>query len=494
MAKKINVMEIGISVARLFRLGFKNYQVILSFFVLGFLLAFGYTTSPFMDQGTFVATGSVAHLNNGSAVVLNTIVEAVTSTGLAEAVAIQLEEDDIGLIDGTFLKAETIKSGITAATVPNSLRIRVTFSYPDETFSVTVLNEIIDQSIIYSNTTFPILNNGVILGDYAITSTFDGPSPSLYLAIGALLGLIVGVSFGVLFHAFKGTLYSEKDLKEIGLSSFFLPFRIKAKFSTSTISAFLRLGKILPWLALDTNFSFEREQTTLILQGLVASSSFTTIQNNLESTRPQPQDPLTSLVVTPVPNASLVMVVFAYARQSSTQGRKTLLIDFDLKQVPFTKYIERYQIETKKKPSTKEGVSFLSIEENLDVYLPLQDIIPAKVIRDETIQDIVTQVKKKYDHIIILGPSLLPDASVLSMVQYANSALVVGKAGVTTANEMVQGVNVLIDANLTAIETLIIDEVIKSQWPNLSGIKSWFKSKPQPTSTGTAKPKPSKKK
>jgi Mrp family chromosome partitioning ATPase len=123
-------------------------------------------------------------------------------------------------------------------------------------------------------------------------------------------------------------------------------------------------------------------------------------------------------MVTPMPTESLTIVAFAYARQSSTQGRKTILIDFDLKDVPFNKYLETHQIDTKKKPSSKEGVTFLSLEENLDVYLPLQDIIPAKFIRDEDTKDIINQVKKKYDHIIILGPSLLPDNSNISILTF----------------------------------------------------------------------------
>jgi Mrp family chromosome partitioning ATPase len=492
MAKKIDVMEIGMSIARLFRLAFQNYRIIVSSFILGFLLALGYTGSPFMDQETYIANGSISHPSSANLVIQTTIVEAITSNLFAEAVANQLQENEIGLIDETFLSKETIQSSITAAAVTNSLKINISFSYPDETLSVVFLNEIIDQFIIYSNTTFPNLGNGVVLGDYAITSTFDGPNTTLYLAIGSLIGLMIGLFLGVLWDAFKGTLYSAQDLKEIGLSSFSLPLKIKVNFSANSILTWLGIDKRLSWLGLNKSSSFESEQTKLILQGLVASSSFTTIQNNLESTRPQPQDPLTTLLVSPVPNTSIAMIGFAYARQSSTQGRKTLLIDFDLKQVPFTKYLERYQIETKKKPSAKEGVSFLSTEENLDVYLPLLDIIPAKVIRDDATQDIMTQVKKKYDHIIILGPSILPDSSVLSMVQYANSALIIGKAGVTTTNEMIQSVNILIDANLTAIETLMINELTQTQWPNWKDFQSFFKSTPKPTNT--AKPKPTKKK
>jgi len=484
MAKKIDVMEIGVPIARLFRLAFQNFQFILYSTVLVSLLALGYTVSPLIDEGTYVANGSIAHASNGSVVIKNTIIEAVTSTGLAKAVALQLEEADIGLIDGTFLSAETIQAGLTATSVDNSLRINITFSYPDETFSVTVLNEIIRQSITYANDSFPVLGRGVILGEYAISSTFDEPSYTLYLAIGALFGFTIGVVLSVLWDTLKGTLYSAQDLKELGLSALYLPLQIKVKFTPSTI---------LRWLGFKNkkSYSFENEQTKLIVQGFVPTQSFSTIQNNLESTRPQPLEPVTTLVLTPVPNESLAMVAFAYARQSSTQGRKTLLIDFDLKEIPFTKYLERYQIETKKKPSTKEGVFFLSIEENLDLYLPLQDIIPAKVIRDEATLNIMTQVKKKYDHIVILAPSLLPDSSVLSMVQYANSALILGKTGFNTIIQMIQSFNMLIDANLTAIETLLIDEITKTQWPSMNEIKTWFPSKPKPVAV---KAKPTRKK
>ncbi|MFZ9704024.1 MAG: hypothetical protein ACO3BB_02035 [Bacilli bacterium] len=480
--RKIDLMEVGISIARLFRLAFQNYQVILSSFFLGLILAFGYTASPLMDPGTYVATGAVAHANNSNAIILNTIVEAVTTNGLADEVALNLATDEVTLPNGSPVTSALIKANTTAVTVPNSLRINITFTYPDADFAVLVVNEIIETSITYANTNYPVLGNGVIFAENALTATFDGPSTTLYLAIGALLGLMIGGAVGVLWDAFKGTVYSAQDLKEFGLSSFFLNLKIVRPFTKETL---------LRWIGLDSSIAFEKEQTKLITLGLVPSPSFTTIQNNLESTRPQPQDPLTTLMVSPTPNASLSMVAFAYARQSSTQGRKTLLIDFDLKDIPFTKYLEKYKLETRKKASSKEGLSFLSLEENLDLYLPLQDVIPAKFIRDQSTQDTLTQVKKKYDHIIILGPSLLPDAAVLSMVQYANSALVVGMASITTTTQMIKSINTLIDANVQAIETLIVNETIKTDWSTfISNLKAGISKKVAKPS----KPKTSKKK
>jgi hypothetical protein len=485
MVKKIDLNQVGISIARLIRVGFKNYRSLLFYTALGSILAFVYTSSSFMDKGTYIARGSIAHSSNGNATTLNTIIGAVTSIETSERVAIQLEEEEIGLVDGTFLTAESIKLGINAETIPNSLRISVTFSYPDKTLSVTILNEIINQSIAYANDTFPILANGVILGEYAIESLFEGTPTNTYIAYGMLIGLIVGGFIGVIIPALKGTIYSLHDAREFEISSFYLQLKIKTKNT---------LERILNLIGFGNKINFEREQTKLILQGLVGSSSFTTIQNNLESTRNKPEEPLTTLMVTPMPNSSLTMVAFAYARQSSTQGRKTILIDFDLKDVPFTKYLDTYQIETKKKASSKESVTFLSIEENLDLYLPLQDIIPAKIIRDENTLDIITQIKKKYDHIIILGPSLLPDNSNISILSYVNSALIVLKSSKSSTMELFKSVNLLIDNQLIAIETLVVEEKLQIQFPSLDEIKSWFSFKSKPIVEKPLPTKPSKKK
>ena len=485
MTKKIDIMEMGISLARLFRLTFKNYQVILSSFFLGLLLAYGFTTSPLMDQGTYQTTGSVAYRVSTNATVLNTIIEIVKSSAVADLAVTALEEADVTLANGNPITASIIQSTITAATTTNSLRITMTFTHPDETIVIPVLNAVINATIADGNANYPVIANSLILGEYALTTTFDGPSTTLYLAIGALLGLMIGGSVGVLWDAFKGTLYSAQDIKEFGVSSFYLPLKIKTQPTLDRLLNLIGFGKTI---------NFEREQTKLILQGLVASSSFTTIQNNLESTRNKPEEPLTTLMVTPMPSSSLTMVAFAYARQSSTQGRKTILIDFDLKDVPFSKYLETYQIETKKKASTKEGVTFLSLEENLDLYLPLQDIIPAKVIRDEETQDIITHVKKKYDHIIILGPSLLPDAAAISILSYVNSALIVAKASESTTTELIKSVNLLVDNQLTAIETLVVEEEIVTPFPSLKVIQSWFASQTKPKTKPPVTPKPSKKK
>jgi len=467
MVKKIDVTQVGFSISRLIRLGFINYLTIIFYTALGFLFAFVYTSSPFINQKTYISSGSISHISGGNAATINTIVNAVTSIEFSENISLQLEEEGIGSINGSFLSAETIKNSLTVLPLPNSSRINISFSFPEETLSVTILNKIIDQSIIFTNTNYPVLNNGVILGDYALLSKlyFNGVPFNIYLLYGSLIGFTIGGFIGVLLHALKGTIYSIKDIRDFEISSFYLQMKL--------ING-LNFDRFLNLLGFGRKINFELEQTKLIQQGLVGSSSFTTIQNNLESIRNKPEEPLTTLMITPTPNSSLSMVGFAYARQSSTQGRKTIIVDFDLKNVPFTKYLETYKIETKKKASSKEGVNFLSLEENLDLYLPLQDIIPAKVIRDENTQDIIALIKKKYDHIIIFGPSLLSDSSFISILNYVNSVLIVVKSSKSTLMELIKSVNLLIDNQLTAIETLVVEEKIKAKFRSFNEIKSWL--------------------
>lgn len=55
-------------------------------------MALIYVTSPYMDKGVYAATRSVAQTNNAFSIVLNTIVESVTVTELAQIVVNYLNQ------------------------------------------------------------------------------------------------------------------------------------------------------------------------------------------------------------------------------------------------------------------------------------------------------------------------------------------------------------------------------------------------------------------
>jgi len=464
MTKKIDLMETGISLARLFRLAFKNWLIIGFSFVLGLGLAYGYTQSSFMDQGTYQGSGSVQYKTSTNATVLNTVTEIVRSTNVSLLAAAALAEDTIPvtLASGLPITPEIIRNTLTAATTTNSLRITITFTHPEQAIVVPVINAVIDATIADGNASYTVIANNLILGDYATTTTFDGPSSTLYLAIGALLGLMIGGAVGVLWDAFKGTIYATQDLKELSLSTFFYTFKTLIPVSVNVVLAQLGLKK---------RGFLEEAQAKQIMSNDRHLPILTTLQNNLESTRPQASEALTTLVTSPLPLKALAKFVLAYAQQSSLQERKTLIIDFDLMTTPLTTYLETHHVSLKKKTTSKSENPFQTLKPNLDVYVPEKNLVPATVIRAEDTLTLIQQAKKKYDHVIIIGPSVLPDASVMSIISYVNSAIIVSRAEDTTTTQVIKSYNALVEANLVAIENVIVNERIKYTYPF---IREWL--------------------
>jgi hypothetical protein len=113
-------------------------------FVFDLGLAYGYIQSDLMDQGTYQGLGSVAYKVSTNATILNTVTEIVRSSAVAELAGITLEAELLTLDNGDAITPAMIRSTLTVT-----------------------------------------------------TTTFDGPSSLLYLAIGALLGLMVGGAVGV---------------------------------------------------------------------------------------------------------------------------------------------------------------------------------------------------------------------------------------------------------------------------------------------------------
>jgi Mrp family chromosome partitioning ATPase len=193
---------------------------------------------------------------------------------------------------------------------------------------------------------------------------------------------------------------------------------------------------------------------------------------------------VTTLIASPLPLTSSSKFIIAYGLESARQDRKTLIIDFDLIATPLTTYLETHRVPLKKKGSSKTDSPFQTIKTNLDIYLPEKNLIPATVIRAEETISLMNQVKKAYDHVIILGPSLLPDASVMSLIGYVNSAILIGRAEETTTNQMIRAYNLLIDANITAIETVVFEENIKTTYQNL---RAWIAEKINPPTAKSKK-------
>jgi Mrp family chromosome partitioning ATPase len=477
MLKKIDLEEAGISFSRLLRITFKNSIIMIFSVIVALGLALVYISSPLMDRGTFKSSGSVRYQTVTSATVLDLVTDIAKSVNVSElaANALAREPTPVKLQNGTLVTPEIIRRTLTAVTTPNALRITISFSHPEEAIVVPVINAVIDATIADGNANYPLIGNNLRLGEYATTSSFDGISPGLYLAIASLIGLLIGGTVGVLWDAFKGTLYSARDLKELSISSFLFNLNTTVPVSKDAL---------LSQVGLRNTATIEMAQAKALLQTNIHQPVLTTILNNIESTRPNPNESITTLITSPLPLKAAPKFVIAYGLESARQGRKTLVIDFDLMVTPLTSYLQKHHVSLKKKTLKKTDSPFQSLKPNLDIFLPEKNYIPATVIRDTETVKLIEHVKKTYDHIIILGPSLLPDASVMSLIGYVNSAILIGRAEETTTNQMIRAYNLLIDANISTIETVVFEENIKTTYQH---VRAWIANKINPPNANSNK-------
>ncbi len=451
--KKIDLMETGISLSRLFRLFFRNLWLIGITFVFGLGLAYGYTQSDLMDQGTYQSSGSVAYKVSTNATILNTVTEIVRSSAVAELAASALEAELITLDNGDAITPTLIRSTLTASTTTNSLRITITFTHPEEAIVVPIINAVIDATIFDGNTNYTVIANNLVLGEYASATTFDGPSSLLYLAIGALLGLMVGGAVGVLWDAFKGTIFSATDLKELGVSSRLLKVLVLRPLNLSLLKA--------RFAALDQR---QRDQKDVIEKSTTLQESLQNLQNNLESIRPNPSDPLMTFVSSAKPLTELPLFSYVFAQQSALRGVKTLLIEADLKATPLTKLLTSLQLLTDKKKA-KDDFSVVSLSPNLDVVLGLPKAVPAPHLRSEAMKQFIEASKKTYGQIVFSSPALLPDQSALSVLPYTNAAILLTKAAVSNTTATIQAFNVLADQGVQAFEAVVYEPIVGLKLP-----------------------------
>jgi Mrp family chromosome partitioning ATPase len=462
--KPIDISETGISLSRIFRILLRNLWLISINTIFGLVLAIVYTQSGFMNQGLYESSGSVAYKVIANATILNTITEVVRSPTVAEIAADSLEAESITFNNGALITSSIIQSTLTATTSPNSLRILVSFGHSDKDIVIPVVNAVIDATILYGNANYSVFSNNLELGEYASQITFEGISSSLYLLIGLALGSFIGGVVGIFWDLFKGSVFSAHDLKDIGIPSRSLKVDIKrllnkSYFKTRHASLEQRLN----------------DQKTIIDQSLSIQESLQILQNDLESVRPSPQEPLTTFISSPYAITELPFFAYVYAEQSAHRGVKTILIEADLKSIPLTTLFHTLKQLSKQKKS-KDDFSIIKLSPNLDVLLGLPKAVPATHLRSNLMKQFIEDAKKSYGHIVISAPPMLPNQAALSVLPYTNAAILVTKSSVTSIQASIQAFNILSEHNVQAFEAVVYEPRVKIILPKkLINLLSFFK-------------------
>jgi hypothetical protein len=445
--KKIDIQETGVSLARLFRVFFRNIFLVGYAFIAGLLLALIYVNSSAMPTGTYASQGTVSYRISTNTTVLNTITEIARSNNVSLLAAAALEAEGITFANGQPITSQAIQPFIQSSFISTSLRITISYTNADQTVVLPVLNAVIDATILDGNSNYPVINNNLLLGEYATTTTYDGPSTILYLAIGALLGLMLGGAIGVLWDVFKGTIFSDKDVQEIGVLAHPLTLSIPVFTISQTLKSFF--SGIKP---------DDKELIKLLADQEKVSQTFIKIQNNLESTRADALTPMTTLITSPKPTKTNAFVALQFAKVAAKNHLKTLLIDLDYQQTALTQLVTpktKASAKVKLAPALIDRVS--KINETL-YFLPSEVLTyPSKLIRSPEMVAFIKKAKETYQNIIIHAPSVLEDELLTSAKPYADTVLMVVTSGLNNTNEVIQSYNKLIDLEVFPIESLVYE-------------------------------------
>jgi Mrp family chromosome partitioning ATPase len=264
---------------------------------------------------------------------------------------------------------------------------------------------------------------------------------------------MVGGSVGVLWDAFKGTIFSATDLKELGVISRFVKVSVLRPLNATLFKALFA-----------KNAQKQIDQIDVISSSSSLQESLQNLQNNLESIRPNAHDPLMTFVSSAKPLKELPLLAYAFAQQSSLRGGKTLLIEGDLKATPLTSLLQSLQVLSDKKKA-KDDFSIISVTPTLDVLLGLPKAVPATHLRSEAMKQVIEEAKKTYGHIVFSAPALLPDQSALSVLPYTNASLLVTKSAVSTTSSTIQAFNMLAEHGVQAFEAVVYQPSVGLRLP-----------------------------
>jgi Mrp family chromosome partitioning ATPase len=139
----------------------------------------------------------------------------------------------------------------------------------------------------------------------------------------------------------------------------------------------------------------QRDQKDVLEQSSTLQESLQNLQNNFESVRPNPTEPLMTFVSSAKPLKELPLFSYVFAQHFALRGVKNLLLDADLKATPLTKLLMSFAILSDKKKA-KDDFSVVSLSPNLDVLLGLPKAVLAPHLRSEAMKQFIQDAKKNY--------------------------------------------------------------------------------------------------
>lgn len=152
----------------------------------------------------------------------------------------------------------------------------------------------------------------------------------------------------------------------------------------------------------------------------------------------------------------------ALALTFSFNNSKTLLIDANMYNPSLTEVLsdstssDATVLENNDKKS-ELGHETININENLDAICFDKQIYPGNVFKSNVIQDIIKKEENKYEHFIVLVPSVKEHKDVSLLKDIINSIVLVTRKDVTKKKDIYEAISFFRTNELPLAKTVIID-------------------------------------
>ena len=271
--------------------------------------------------------------------------------------------------------------------------------------------------------------------EYASAQPFNGMSRSRNLVTGAVLGLVFGLVLALFYSLTSRTIVREEDFKKhLSVSCLAVVPQITFKKRRHKIDRHILIyndkveyGFLEAMRTVRTRIEREADRLgakVILVTGSISGEGKSTIAANL-------------------------------ALSQAEKGKKTVLVDFDLRNPSIGKVLNRQNpggvgitAILKKEKKVREGIQYIR-EWRLSVIYggtPLSD--PAGVLASDACRELLEELRKSFDYVILDTPpaAMLADASVIAAS--ADCAVYVVKEDYARITQIAEGLDALAETGI----------------------------------------------
>jgi succinoglycan biosynthesis transport protein ExoP len=302
----------------------------------------------------------------------------------------------------------------------------------DKTIAYTILQREATQSEeLYQDLLRRLKEAGILEGLHSSNITVvdlahapampSQPNRRLYAIGGLIFGIILGIIAALVFDAVDNQVRSMDDLDAIGL----------------------------PMLGILPNFGSSVDSRLMVAEK--PNSQFAENMRNVRSSlflSRSGHPPQVILVTSSTPGEGKTTVAMNLSASLAQQGKKVLLIEADLRRPTMQKKLQMKSDapglsdvlagSAEAKPVAIESQPGLSI-----LFAGRVPPLPAELVGSASMEELVREMRKLYDLIVIDSPPILPVADARAMAHLADATLLVARVDLTSRAVLARGYNTL---------------------------------------------------